>query len=270
MRVSTILPFVTLAVAKTIDVDVGNGGLTFSPSNIKADKGDKVQFHFYAGDHSVAQSSFDKPCVPLAGGGGFFSGFINPSGGAEEAATTFTITITSTDPIFFYCSQDSHCGVGMSGVINQGSDTLDAYQMAAKGATSESPSKVQGGVIGPNTEGEESSSSEAASATSAPPASTAATSTTAATTAAVTTAAATTAAATTAAPASPSAATTTAAATSLNTVTVAAPSNGTAAGTTPVAPTTVPAPAPNGAGSIFEAGIWVKVLGLAMAIAALM
>jgi len=31
---------------------------------------------------------------------------------------TFTIDITTTDPIWFYCAQAMHCQAGMVGVIN--------------------------------------------------------------------------------------------------------------------------------------------------------
>ena len=61
----TILP---LAFAKTIHVNVGENGLTFDPASITADMGDEIQFEFYPGSHSVAQSTFDKPCQPSSGG----------------------------------------------------------------------------------------------------------------------------------------------------------------------------------------------------------
>lgn len=66
----TLLPLVW---GKTIDVNVGQNGLTFSPNNIVAEIGDKVDFHFFPKNHSVVQSSFDAPCVPV--NPGVFSGF---------------------------------------------------------------------------------------------------------------------------------------------------------------------------------------------------
>jgi hypothetical protein len=60
------------------------------------------------------------------------------------------VTVNSTDPIFFYCSQASHCSQGMVGAVNPTSaQTVAAFQNAAKGATSESPASVFGGVVGP-------------------------------------------------------------------------------------------------------------------------
>ncbi|OAQ64606.1 hypothetical protein VFPPC_05864 [Pochonia chlamydosporia 170] len=110
--------------AAIIKVEVGRTGLRYAPDNIKAAKGDIVEFHFDA-MHSVVAGDFAKPCTPVASGG-FYSGFL-PSG--DESF--FSITIENTDPIFFYCAVDSHCQGGMVGVINQGSDTLDAYRTAA-------------------------------------------------------------------------------------------------------------------------------------------
>ena len=48
--------------------------LAFNPDSIVAAVGEKVEFQFNSLNHSVVQSSFDAPCVPL--NGGFFSGFM--------------------------------------------------------------------------------------------------------------------------------------------------------------------------------------------------
>lgn len=101
----------------TIDVDVGEGGLVYKPSTVTAAPGSAVNFHFYPGDHSVAQSNYDSPCMP-SGPGAIWSGFINPSSGSGEANMMFTITINNTDPIWIYCAQDQHCESGMAMVIN--------------------------------------------------------------------------------------------------------------------------------------------------------
>ena len=39
--------------------------LTFSPWKLEAPVGDMIQFQFGVGAHTVTQSSFDNPCVPL-------------------------------------------------------------------------------------------------------------------------------------------------------------------------------------------------------------
>jgi len=136
----------------------------FNPSTITAAQGDMVQFQFNPLNHSVVQGSFEKPCQPLSGG--FFSGFQSVMTGASMPS--FTITVNSTDPIWFYCSQTllTHCQQGMVGVINPSSDqTFDMFQTAAKKtANSTSPAKVQGGVAGTVQAASSSSSSASPSA----------------------------------------------------------------------------------------------------------
>ena len=50
------------------DVNIGDGSLIFDPNNITAQTGDLINFHWLSAPHSIAQSSFDDPCVPLANG----------------------------------------------------------------------------------------------------------------------------------------------------------------------------------------------------------
>ncbi|KAI5456942.1 Cupredoxin [Mariannaea sp. PMI_226] len=131
------------ASAETIKVEVGKGGLQFSPNSIKAAKGDTVEFHF-DGAHSVVSGPFASPCTP-ASSGGFFSGPL-PKGDNN----VFSVDINSTDPIWFYCGVPGHCQAGMVGVINQGSDkTLSQYKSAAaKTDSTKTPGSVTGGTVG--------------------------------------------------------------------------------------------------------------------------
>ncbi|KAI9782147.1 MAG: hypothetical protein M1816_001981 [Peltula sp. TS41687] len=138
-------------VVKVGDV---SGGLIFSPDNIKAAKGDMVQFQFYPRNHSVVQSTFDKPCEPLAnnqaGAQGFFSGFM-PVNQSSTMQPAYSIMVNdTTKPIWFYCSQGRHCQQGMVGVINppanNSSRTLESYKaLAARAPQNLSPSQVGGG-----------------------------------------------------------------------------------------------------------------------------
>ncbi|KFY26263.1 hypothetical protein V493_04186 [Pseudogymnoascus sp. VKM F-4281 (FW-2241)] len=140
-------------------VKVGETPLMFSPWNITAAVGDKVEFHFYPTTHSVAQAAFDKPCVPSSDSA-FFSG-----GVTTQAATSgkrirqdagdmqiFTITVNDTKPIWYYCAFPRHCQGGMVGVINQaatGAKTIEAFAAAAKNVgTTVAPAAVQGGTWG--------------------------------------------------------------------------------------------------------------------------
>jgi len=127
----------------TITVEVGNGGITFKPDSVTAAVGTKIKFMFYPENHSVAQSTFAKPCVP-SGDTAFFSGFIPVATG--ETGKSFTMTVTNSNPIWLYCSQGQHCQAGMSMVINpptSGANTLNAYKAAAKSVSaSQSPSTI--------------------------------------------------------------------------------------------------------------------------------
>ncbi|MCJ1456728.1 hypothetical protein MMC28_007092 [Mycoblastus sanguinarius] len=151
MHFTYLLPLAALpfSLAKTIDINVGNGALVFSPNNVPAAIGDVLAFHYFPQNHSVAQSSFAAPCVPLAGAAtpAIFSGFVpEPASGP----TTFAVTVNATTPLWFYCAQGKHCESGMSMVVNQPNtnSTLTAYQAAAaKLNTTVIPPKVGGGVF---------------------------------------------------------------------------------------------------------------------------
>jgi plastocyanin len=130
-----------------------NNGLHFEPENVVAEIGDIVEFHFLPKNHTVVQSSFDKPCEPLGDGSGVFSGF-NFATSRGEAPDIFAFTVRSKEPFWYYCSQTvgDHCQNGMSGVINQNSNsdkTLALYKEKAKVAITRQPSvdllAVQGG-----------------------------------------------------------------------------------------------------------------------------
>ena len=110
----TLLPFLPLALADLKKIDVGEDGLLFSPNSVTAAKGDQLEFHFYPQAHSVAQSTFDKPCVATENG--IWSNFIPAPDG--EANRTFTVTINDTKPIWLYCSRARHCQGGMAMVVN--------------------------------------------------------------------------------------------------------------------------------------------------------
>ncbi|KAF3765717.1 hypothetical protein M406DRAFT_289940 [Cryphonectria parasitica EP155] len=140
----------------THSVVAGLGGqLIFDPDNVVAEVGDIVEWHFLPKNHSVAQSSFAKPCVPDADlYEPFFSGFQPTASG--QAPDVFQIVVEDTDPIWYYCAQTTgdHCQNGMAGVINQNfnsANTLAAYKAnAATTGVSVIPPVVQGGLVEPN------------------------------------------------------------------------------------------------------------------------
>ena len=107
--------FSGLVQGATITVAVGKGGLKFTPAEITAKQGDRIIFEFYPGGHSVAESTFDKPCEALMGSSSFYSGIFP---GANPPKDSFTIEIKDNGPIWFFCPTTGHCEAGMSGVIN--------------------------------------------------------------------------------------------------------------------------------------------------------
>ncbi|KAL7962143.1 Cupredoxin [Trichoderma compactum] len=132
-------------------VTVGTGGsLSYSPDQLTANVGDKIEFQFFGPTHSVVQASFDEPCTAFNGGTGFFAGMSTNGNGPNP--NSFTITINDTKPVWFYCGFPGHCQAGMVGVINVSSnksETLDIFRSnAANAAKSTTPKQQQGGVIG--------------------------------------------------------------------------------------------------------------------------
>ncbi|KAK0725101.1 hypothetical protein B0H67DRAFT_641555 [Lasiosphaeris hirsuta] len=118
-------------------VDVGlNGTLTYSPNNITEPPRTIVEFRFNPRNHTVTQSSFDKPCFPLNGNVGFSSGFIATT--AVPSVATYELIVNDTNPIWFYCGQvnGNHCQAGMVGAINAPvvGNTLNAFIAKAKAA----------------------------------------------------------------------------------------------------------------------------------------
>ncbi|KIO32586.1 hypothetical protein M407DRAFT_50180, partial [Tulasnella calospora MUT 4182] len=98
------------------DVIVGGAaGLVYTPNQVWANKGDYVRFTFQFKNHTVTQSSFEKPCDPLKGG--FDSGFM-PVGMDDKNGPTFTIEVKDEYPIWVHCEQIDHCPSGMVFAVN--------------------------------------------------------------------------------------------------------------------------------------------------------
>ena len=70
-KVTALALLAASVAAKVIVVNVGQGGFTYSPNNIKAVAGDHVEFHFF-GEHTAVSGDFSKPCSPATTG--FYSG----------------------------------------------------------------------------------------------------------------------------------------------------------------------------------------------------
>ena len=151
-----------VTVISVSDKDVN---LVFKPDSVEVKEGDWVEFRFWPRNHSVVQSSFDKPCEPLTGGNGFYSGFFNVAESLTEDRPNFRVQVKNASaPMWFYCSQGQHCQGGMVGVINppkSGERTLDAYKSASADADENvSPEgDATGGEVGTVSSGNETSGS---------------------------------------------------------------------------------------------------------------
>lgn len=113
-RVLSFALLAIFAVAQDV-IDVVASGITYKPDTINATEGTTINFHFYPGDHAVAQSTFESPCVP-SGPDAIYSGGFNPYSGL--ASNMFSMRVNNTNPIWLYCSRLLHCREGMVMVIN--------------------------------------------------------------------------------------------------------------------------------------------------------
>ncbi|KAJ3793703.1 Cupredoxin [Lentinula aff. detonsa] len=115
--IATALAVLPAALATSWDVSVGpNGQLIYYPEYVLAEVGDTVNMIFHPKNHTVTQSSFDAPCVPLSGG--VSSGFLPVASDSDPELPNFVITVNDTNPIWIHCEQKGHCGSGMVFAIN--------------------------------------------------------------------------------------------------------------------------------------------------------
>ena len=148
----------------TIEVIVGgpNGNLTFTPSRVSAAPRDIIKFTFQVKNHTVTQSSFGAPCMPLTDKTngtkiGFDSGYF-PVAAGTTTFPTWSLTINDTAPMWAYCAQANHCGAGMVFAINSDETSgrnFAAFQSLAKtlnGTTSSNSTSPNNGTTGGNTD----------------------------------------------------------------------------------------------------------------------
>ncbi|ERF71187.1 hypothetical protein EPUS_06016 [Endocarpon pusillum Z07020] len=100
------------------DLKDGQPVLAYDPPSIDAQPGDYVQFNFKANNHTVTQSTFEKPCVKMPGG--MDSGFMPNIQNNMPVPPSMMVAINDTQPLWFYCRQGTHCGEGMAFGINPG------------------------------------------------------------------------------------------------------------------------------------------------------
>ncbi|KAH0552926.1 hypothetical protein GP486_006877, partial [Trichoglossum hirsutum] len=114
-------------------VTVGGDKLEYSPPTATPKVGDTVMFMFMKNNHTVTQSTFDKPCVKMANG--FDSQFMPNINNSQVPPPMATFSVTTEDPLWFYCRQKNgvnHCGSGMVFALNPSKDkTFDAFKTKA-------------------------------------------------------------------------------------------------------------------------------------------
>jgi hypothetical protein len=95
---------------------VGGDQLVYNPTCVSANVGDRVIFQFMKNNHTATQSTFDKPCVKMAGGKlystrtegkgsqpvGYDSGFMPNVNNTVVPPPTYVVNVTSTDPMCEY------------------------------------------------------------------------------------------------------------------------------------------------------------------------
>ena len=125
-------------LSATVDVQVVYVGVNpatneiafeYFPDRITAQPGSMVQFQFHAAAHTLTQSNFDNPSIPIANHQtdtgaplppGIFSGAMDVAAAkAQGFLPTFTVLINDTKPIWLYCTTGPHCSKGMNMVINE-------------------------------------------------------------------------------------------------------------------------------------------------------
>ncbi|KZV82386.1 hypothetical protein EXIGLDRAFT_778630, partial [Exidia glandulosa HHB12029] len=138
-RLALAVVAASVVQAEYITVTVGGKDGMFVPRNVQAKVGDIVSFLFTpnalgnTGNHSVVQTSAEKPCTPLKGG------FASPI--AYWNYANFDLVITdATYPIWYACGStdnlngDDHCQAGEVGAINaptEGFPTMTSFVTAA-------------------------------------------------------------------------------------------------------------------------------------------
>jgi plastocyanin len=164
MYFSQIAILALAAVAEAVDVQVVSvgrnsvtnaTGLKFWPEKITAEPGTMVQFQFWAGNHTVTQSTFDDPCVPIgnvmSNVTGIYSGYQPVEASMSKGMIpTYTIMIKDKKPMWLFCSKAKHCQGGMSMVINENTSanatrSLNNYKSLCSSATVSEVVPIQGG-----------------------------------------------------------------------------------------------------------------------------
>ncbi|KAF5324888.1 hypothetical protein D9611_004586 [Ephemerocybe angulata] len=134
LKALTILALGALPAVRGASFDVivgGPNGLKYTPESVTAQPGDIVRFIFQTKNHTATQSTFDAPCVKAPNG--FDSGFI-PVADTQTEFQVAEFNVATTDPVWVYCKQGTHCAAGMVFAVNPGAKMAE-FKAKAAGAT---------------------------------------------------------------------------------------------------------------------------------------
>ncbi|TVY25617.1 putative GPI-anchored cupredoxin [Lachnellula hyalina] len=150
---------------KVHNVVVGaEGKLLYKDNQIIASIGDIIRFDFNSTNHTVTQSTLQKPCEPLKDG--FDTGFTHFNNQSRTGVLpTVDFVVSVSTPLWFYCAQPkgTHCQKGMVLGINPGTK-FPEFLSAATASTGFSKSTGTPSGTGAYGTGKTSSSSPSASA----------------------------------------------------------------------------------------------------------
>jgi len=150
---AVLLAAASLVSAEDFSVLVGKSAngtntIVYTPNQIKAKVGDRINFEFHFKNHTVTQSSFAQPCTrqrnTVTNELGVDSGFMPiPTNPAPTEIPVWTIEVKQdTSPIWLFCNQVNHCNGGMVFAINApdtGNKTFAAFLEKAKTANHPDP-----------------------------------------------------------------------------------------------------------------------------------
>jgi len=130
--------------------DNGTNAVVYTPNQVKAKVGDRINFEFHVKNHTATQSSFAEPCTRQRNTAtnqlGVDSGFMAVPPDAKEIPV-WTIEVKQDNaPIWMFCNQGNHCNSGMVFAINapeEGEKTFATFLEKAKTANHPDPALGQ-------------------------------------------------------------------------------------------------------------------------------
>jgi hypothetical protein len=128
----------------------GTAAVVYTPNQVKAKVGDRINFEFHVKNHTATQSSFAEPCTRQRNTAtkelGVDSGFMPVPADAKEIPVWTIEVKQDSAPIWLFCNQGNHCNSGMVFAINapdQGDKTFAAFLEKAKTAKHPDPALGQ-------------------------------------------------------------------------------------------------------------------------------